>query len=118
MEYINIIAQEEITKVPAWHYYLCVVVVIATIISLIIYLFLPVDSDKYLDTITKVGFRALMTSIIVAFVSSIFFRVPTGRYKYEATIDKDKITVSEYEKFIEEYNPTIKDGIYYWEEKE
>ena len=33
-------------------------------------------------------------------------------------IDKDKITVSEYEKFIEENNPTIKDGLYYWEDKE
>ena len=54
--------------------------------------------------------------IITSIICGIFFQVPTGRYTYEATINKDKITVAQYERFIEEYNPTIKDGIYYWEE--
>lgn len=25
--------------------------------------------------------------------------------------------ISDYEEFIKEYNPTVKDGIYYWEDK-
>jgi hypothetical protein len=49
-------------------------------------------------------------------ITCLFFSEPTGRYKYQATIDKDKITVSQYEEFIEEHNPTIKDGVYYWED--
>ena len=47
-------------------------------------------------------------------ISCMFFSEPTGRYNYKATIDKDNITVTEYEQFIKEYHPDIKDDIYYF----
>ena len=46
------------------------------------------------------------------------FAEPTGNYSYKATVDKNKITVSEYEDFIEQYKPEIRDGIYYFESAE
>ena len=118
MEYINIIAQEEITKAPAWPSHLIGGIVIALLIGLMICSFTTSDPCKVLERMLVVGGVGLLTFFVIYLITAIFFRVPTGRYKYEATVDKDKITVSEYEKFIEEYNPTIKDGIYYWEDKE
>ena len=41
--------------------------------------------------------------------------VSSGRFRYEATVDKDYITVSEYEDFMKKYKPEIKGGIYYFE---
>ena len=63
-----------------------------------------------------VGLSTIVFEVIALCFCSVFFRVPTDTYKYEATINKDKITVTQYEEFIENYAPTIKDGIYYWEE--
>jgi hypothetical protein len=54
--------------------------------------------------------------IIAELLSCIFLKVPTGKYRYEATIDKSKITVEEYEDFLEKYNPTVVNGVYIWED--
>ena len=118
MEYINIISKEEITKALVWPSYIIGGIVIALLIGLMICSFTMQDPCKVLERMLAVGGVGLLTFFVIYFITAIFFRVPTGRYRYEATVDKDKITVSEYEKFIEEYNPTIKDGIYYWEDKE
>ena len=116
MEYINIISKEEITTAFQLPITIVGCLAIAAIFSVLVYLAIVQDPNKtirYLFIVAPIGIGSmLITSIICA----IFFQVPTGRYKYEATIDKDKITVAQYERFIEEYNPTIKDGVYYWEE--
>ncbi len=116
MEYINIISKEEVSMVPAWILCLICGLGIAATLSTFVYWAIAKDIDKVIKYELIVGFSAIAFVLIGYIVSSIFFRVPTGRYKYEATIDKDKITVSQYEEFIEEYNPTIKNGIYYWED--
>ena len=74
------------------------------------------DFDKAYRFLVWASVATILFEIIAFCICSAFFREPTGRYKYEATIDKDKITVAQYEEFLEEYKPTIKDGIYYWEE--
>jgi uncharacterized membrane protein (DUF106 family) len=90
---------------------------IAVLISLLIYMTITNNADKVIMPLCWFGPGGIIALLVTIMITAIFFQVPTGRYKYEATIDKDKITVAEYEQFIEEYNPTIKDGIYYWEDK-
>ena len=47
-------------------------------------------------------------------ISCVLFSESTGQYNYKATIDKDNITVTQYEQFINEYSPQIKDNVYYF----
>lgn len=61
------------------------------------------------------GFTALILAMIFLFNYSKDFAIPSGKFRYEATVNKNNITVSEYEDFIEKYKPEIKDGIYYFE---
>lgn len=117
MEYINIISKEPITAAPSWMAMLGAIICIGSVASTFIYWGIVHNPDKVVKYLSIVGCCAVTVCLIWCIVLSIFFQEPTGRYKYEATIDKDKITVSEYEEFIEEYNPTIKDGIYYWEDQ-
>jgi hypothetical protein len=117
MEYINIISQEAITAVPTWLAVIGGFISIAAVLSTFIYWGIVKNPDKVLRYLTIVAPIAIIFVIAWMCITCLFFSEPTGRYRYEATIDKDKITVSEYEQFIEEYNPTIKDGIYYWEDK-
>ena len=116
MEYINIISKEAIMETFQPPIIIVGFLAIAAVLSALVYLGTVKDPNKaikYTSIVAPIGMSCL---IITAIICGIFFRVPTGRYKYEATIDKDKITVAQYEEFIEEHNPTIKDGIYYWEE--
>ena len=106
MEHINI---------EDWQACTILAICIAAILSAFV---IAKDHGKVCRYLVWAGIGAIVFELIAFCICSAFFRVPTGRYRYEATIDKDKITVSEYEAFIEEYNPTIKDGIYYWEDKE
>jgi ABC-type sugar transport system permease subunit len=118
MEYINIISKEAITQAFAWPVVLVGCLAIAAMIMALVWAIITkrmdeMETGRLFGVIGVIGIGCLIITILVC---AIFFQVPTGRYKYEATIDKDKITVSEYEQFIEEYNPTIKNGVYYWED--
>lgn len=116
MEYVNIISKTEITQAFQLPILIVGHLAIAAVLSTFIYWAIVKNIDKvarYLCTVAAAGLSLLM---ITAIICGIFFQVPTGRYRYEATVDKNKITVAQYEKFIEEYTPTIKDGIYYWED--
>lgn len=118
MEYINIISKEAITRALAWPVVLVGCLAIAAIVIAMIWAIITKRMDRIETGILfgKIGGIGIGALVITMVICSIFFQVPTGRYKYKATIDKDKITVSEYEEFIEEYNPIITDGIYYWED--
>ena len=120
MNYINIISKEEIKVLPNWFVFtlfgiLAAIVLIPTIVAWII-------CDKKKKPLIKVVYTELISgAIAIAFMITSFFLVEphmlvhSGRFRYEATVDKDNITVSEYEDFIEKYRPKIKDGIYYFE---
>lgn len=116
MEYINIISKEEIFKPYPLPITVVGCLVIAAVLSSYIYWGIVKDPNKIIKYLSVVGSIGLSCFMIAIIICNTFFQIPTGRYRYEVTIDKDKITVAQYEEFIEKYNPTIKDGIYYWEE--
>lgn len=117
MEYINIISKEQVTTVTLWQ--ILIVLVICILMLVCSVHVAKLVSRRYLNIyyifalVVIVGFEVICLEIGGKYIS-----IPTGTYRYEATINKDKITVQQYEEFIEKYNPTIKDGIYYWESEE
>ncbi len=113
-EYINIISKEAITAVPTWIALLGGSVSILLLLSTFVYwrfVKAPFRVYKYLSIVSSI---ALVFTVAWMCISCIFFSEPTGRYNYKATVDKDTITVTEYEQFIKEYHPNIKDDIYYF----
>lgn len=117
MGYINIISKEQITTTTPWQA-LIVLMICILMLACSVYGFKRVPLRYF--KIYSIFVLIIITSfeIISLVVCDKYFSVPTGKYKYEATINKDKITIQQYEEFIEKYNPTIKNGIYYWESEE
>ena len=120
MDYITIISKEEImqpSQSVSWILFAidCAILLIPIIISCIVL------KIKHKELIEAVWVEIVAGAIAVVFcmVSSIIivpkFREPTGNYAYEAIIDKNNITVAQYEEFIEKYKPEIRDNIYYFE---
>lgn len=112
--YINIISKEAVTAVPTWIALVGGIVPILLVLSTFIYWAVvkePFKVAKYLGVVGAIG---IILSFAWTCISCTFFSEPTGRYNYIATIDKDNITVTEYEQFIKEYHPDIKDDIYYF----
>lgn len=113
-EYINIISKEAVTAVPTWIAAAGGSVCILLVLSTFIHWAVVKDAVKtctYLGTVASI---AIILSIAWMCISCMFFSEPTGQYNYKATIDKDNITVTEYEQFIKEYHPQIKDDVYYF----
>ena len=113
MEYINIISKEPIMEIPLWQGFIVLVICIFLLICSF-YLYRLISIDMHIYALCAIY---IILGIEVASLGNChkYFSVPSGRYRYEAAISKDEITVQQYEDFIEEYNPTVKDGIYYWE---
>lgn len=113
-EYINIISKEAVTAVPTWIAFAGGSVCILLVFSTFIYWSVVKDTNKVIGYLGTVGSIAIILSIAWMCVSCMFFSEPTGQYNYKVTIDKDNITVTEYEQFIKEYHPEIKDDVYYF----
>ena len=114
-DYINIISQEEIihgnsTPAVAVGCILIAVVITSAIISRVKH-----KPNIANNTMFYAGTIGIVCMLIAELLSCVFLKVPTGKYRYEATIDKSKITVEEYEDFLEKYNPTVVNGVYIWE---
>ena len=109
LEYINIIAKEAVMTVPTWIELLGGSVCVLLVLSTFIYWAVIKDANKVI-----MYSIAIILGIAWMCICCMFFSEPTGRYNYKATIDKDNITVSEYEQFIKEYHPDIKDDVYYF----
>ena len=123
MDHVNIISQESINMMAPW---------ISNVIgilgfSMIGFLFVlliyshrnnkKISNERIFKIVLYVGSIGLCVLFIFGLIAGIFFRVPSGRYKYEATIDEELMTVAEYNKFMKAYNHTnCKDGIYYFED--
>lgn len=116
-EYINIISQEAMYITPDWVAIVLLSIVAAiTIIPVVIYCSIQKDiTDKAMIIEIISGIIAIIVCFIFTPILANKFKVESGMYKYEATIDKTVITVAQYEEFIEKYRPEIKDGIYYFE---
>lgn len=117
---INIISKEEIKVLPNWFLVtlLGISIAIVSISTVIAYII----CKKKKKSLIKVVYTELIAGavaiayIVMSFLfAAPYILVPSGRFRYEAVIDKDHITVSEYEDFIEKYKPEIKGDTYYFE---
>ena len=119
MEHINIISKEAITTGVTWPILLVGSIVIIGLVGALIYLFISKDADRVIKFTAIFGSLGIIAMLFVGIITAIFFKVPTGRYKYEATIDKENISIEEYEEFIHSYNHTkYENGVYYFEDFE
>lgn len=120
MDYISIVSKEEIKVLPNWFAFtllgiLVAIVIIPTVVAWVICKKKKKPFIKVFYTELIAGAVAIACMITSFFLVEPHMLVSSGRFRYEATVDKDNITVSEYEDFIEKYKPEIKDGIYYFE---
>ena len=114
-ECVNIISKTEITETPEW----IVVVVIVFLMMLTCGLnaficFNIKDVKKTVSLMEYIVIGSLIAGVTGMLLVYNLFERQTGRYEYQATIEKNKMTVCQYESFLDEYNPEIRDGIYYW----
>ena len=117
MEHVNIISQEAITAVPTWLAALGAGICIAITASTYIYLAITKDPVRTVRYLGHAGAFSLALCVAWCIITSAFFAVPTGRYRYEATLDKENMSIAEYEEFMKAYNHSYsKDGIYYFED--
>ena len=117
-EFISIISKDAVTAVPTGIALIGGIVPILLVVSTFVYWAIVKDAFKAAKYLGIVGSIALILSIAWMCISCMFFSQPTGEYHYKVTIDKDKITVAQYEEFISQYHPDIADGIYYFTAKE
>lgn len=117
MEHVTIISKEAIT---AANFKLCLVGLlccIAIILSALIYLYISKDTKKSLKYSSIACAAAMILGCVWVIITACFFQVPTGRYRYEAIIDKENMTIAEYEEFMKAYDHSYsKDGVYYFED--
>ena len=113
-EYINIISKEAVTAVPTWIAFDGGIVPILIILSTFVYRTIVKDPFKVAKYLNIVSVIAIIIAVAWMCISCVLFSESTGQYNYKATIDKDNITVTEYEQFINEYSPQIKDNVYYF----
>lgn len=114
---IEITSKEIITKPISWPTVTITILLIASLIGILIYCFISKNYNKTIKYLTIIGLGGILVLFTVTAICAIFFRVPTSRYKYEGTINKDKMTISEYEEFTSRYNFREKfNGVYYWED--
>lgn len=123
MDHVNIISKEAITMMAP-----CATNVIGIfgfsmiffLIGLLIYSFKDhkkLSNEKLSKGILYIGTAGLCVLLILGCIAGLFFRVPSGRYKYEATIDEENMTVAEYNEFMKAYNHNYrKDGVYHFED--
>lgn len=123
MDHVNIISQEAITMMAPWASTSLGIFGFAIIFFLfgcLIYSHIEkkkLSNEKLLKIVLYTGSIGLCVLFILACVFGIFFRVPSGRYRYEATIDEQNMTVAEYREFKAAYNHhNCKNGIYYFED--
>lgn len=123
MDHVNIISKEAITMMAPWATNTIGIFGFSMIIfltGLLIYSFKShkkLSNEKILKVILYTGSVGTCILLILGCTLGLFFIVPSGRYKYEATIDKEQMTVAEYEEFMRAYNHShCKNGIYYFED--
>ena len=117
MDHVNIISQEAIIRGIGWPVHIVAALAIVGVLGTLLYFLYTKNFDKTVKGCAIFGVGGLALMVITAAICSIFFKVPTGRFRYEATIDKEQMTVAEYEEFMKAYNHNkCVNGIYYFED--
>lgn len=116
MEHVTIVSVEQCTEGASTPILIVGGIAIVTLLISLIALFFTKDADKLARFVIYYGTISLCV-LFVTFIICSFFRHPVDRYKYVVTIDKDNISASQYEEFMDKYHPVGKDGKYYFEGK-
>lgn len=124
MDHVNIISKEIITTtIPEISNIIgCITLLVVTFLfGCLFYSLKKIKTEEAAKVLIKVicfaAGIAIVLILITGIIGNIFFRVPTERYKYEATIDEENMTVTEYNEFMKAYNHSYcKDGIYHFED--
>lgn len=123
MDHVNIISKEAITMMAPWITNVIGIIgfsLISFLFGLLIYSHCQkkkLSNESIFKIVLFTGSIGLCILFILGLIAGMFFRVPSGRYRYEATIDKENMTVAEYEEFMKAYNHShSKNGIYYFED--
>lgn len=124
MDHVNIISKEAITIIAPWAINIMCIFgfsIVTFLVGCLIYSSFgrkkKLSNEKLLKIILYPGITGLCVLFILICIAGLFFRVPSGRYKYEATIDEENMTVAEYNEFRNAYNHSYcKDGIYHFED--
>jgi hypothetical protein len=119
-EFITIIEKTSIDILPVWAVLLAFLVpisimVIPTVISFIVVERKKGDIITVVKTLIISSVGSVLAAVLMCAIVETKFTYPSGKYTYKVLVDKDNITVSQYEEFIETYKPKIKDGYYYFE---
>ena len=119
MEHINIISKTEIAATPLW-----VFAVVCVALGIFISLGIAFIYKKFHHKNDEIYGMLMIGFILFSFLLAVFsfivvdnidYPTENPKYRYEATIDKENMTVKEYEDFIKEYNPSIAGDKYYWD---
>lgn len=123
IEHVTIISQEPITIMAPWISNVIAIfgfTLISFLSGLLVYSHRQkkkLSNESIFKTVLFTGSIGLCVLFILGLIAGIFFRVPSGRYRYEATINEENMTVAEYNEFKKAYNHTCyKNGIYHFED--
>ena len=116
MEHVTIVSVEQCTAGATAPILIVGGIITVTLLSSLVALFFVKDLDKLAKFVVYYGTISLCVLFVTAIICS-FFRHPVDRYKYVVTIDKDNMSIIQYEEFMDKYHPVEKDGKYYFEGK-
>ena len=120
-DFVNVIEQSAITTPSMWPTIIVAAPVLTIIVGALVYMFISKNPKRHEKVTYIVGFTGtfgIVLLLIATLISSSFFQIPTGRYKYTVEFDKST-TIQECEEFLSEYN-IIKynEGRFYLEDKD
>lgn len=119
-DFVNVIEKSAITTPSSLPSIIVAIPILATIIGALGYLSVSKNPKRYkkvCDIVGITGIIGLFLLLITTLISSLFFQMPTGRYRYTVEFDKSA-TIQECEDFLYEYNIIKYDeGRFYLEDK-
>ena len=119
-DFVNVIEQSAITAPSIWPSIIVAIPTLSILVGALVYMFTSKNPKKYEKVTTTVGFTGtvgIVLLLISTLISSLFFHMPTGRYKYTVEFD-NSATIQECEDFLSEYNIIkYEEGRFYLEDK-
>ena len=119
-DFVNVIEQSAITTPSIWPSIIVAVPVLTTLVGTLVYMFISKNPNRHEKVTAIVGFAGtigIVLLLISTLISSSFFHIPTGRYKYIVEFD-ESATIQECEDFLSKYNIIkYEGGRFYLEDK-
>ena len=120
-DFVNVIEQSAITTPSIWPSIIVVTPVIAILIGSMVYMIVSKNPKRHEKVTAIAGFTGtigIVLLLVATLISSLFFQMPTERYKYIVEFD-GSATIQECEDFLSEYNIIkYEEGRFYLEDKD